>query len=67
MNTMNYTYSVKDFCRSHGISRGLFYKLLRDGCGPRFIKAGRRTLITKRAAIDWRRRMETGVKTTEAA
>jgi transposase-like protein len=53
-------YSVSDFCREHGISRGLFYNLLRDGRGPRVIKAGRRTLITEEAAEEWRRVMELG-------
>ena len=51
-------YSVAEFCREHGISRGLFYRLLREGRGPRVIKAGRRTLISREAAEDWRRLME---------
>ncbi len=55
---MTATYSVTDFCREHGISRGLFYQLLKEGRGPRVIKAGRRTLISREAAEDWRRRME---------
>ena len=55
---MSLTYSVADFCRGHGISRGLFYRLLREGRGPNIIKAGRRTLISQDAAKEWRRRME---------
>ncbi len=51
-------FSVAEFCREHAISRGLFYNMLRDGHGPRVIKAGRRTLISREAAEDWRRRME---------
>ena len=51
-------FSVAEFCREHGISRGLFYRLLREGCGPRVMKAGRRTLISHEAAEEWRRRME---------
>ena len=54
----NAAYSVVDFCRQHGISRGLFYRLLRDGHGPAVIKAGRRTLISQEAAAEWRHRME---------
>jgi len=27
-------FSVADFCCEHGISRGLFYQLLKDGKGP---------------------------------
>ena len=59
--------SVAEFCRQHGISRGLFYNLLRDGQGPRIMKAGRRTLISEEAAGEWRRRMEAAAPTREAA
>ena len=64
---MSLTYSVAEFCREHGISRGLFYRLLREGRGPRVIKAGRRTLISREAAEEWRRRMEAGAQVGEAA
>jgi transposase-like protein len=55
---MKIIYSVTEFCREHGISRGLFYRLVREGLGPRVAKAGRRTLITAEAAAEWRHRME---------
>jgi transposase-like protein len=55
---MKASYSVSEFCREHGISRGLFYNLVRDGRGPRIMKAGRRTLISHEAAEEWRRNME---------
>ncbi len=64
---MTATYSVRDFCREHGISRGLFYRLLREGRGPRVMKVGRRTLISREAAEDWRRRMEGATQAGEAA
>lgn len=54
----NAAYSVQEFCREHSISRGLFYRLLREGRGPAVIKAGRRTLISHESAAEWRRRME---------
>ena len=60
------SYSVSDFCGAHGISRALLYKLLRDGRGPRIMKVGRRTLISREAAEEWRRRMETAVQVGEA-
>ncbi len=60
-------YSVTEFCREHGISRGLFYQLLKEGRGPRVIKAGRRTLISREAAEEWRRRMEAAAQAGEAA
>jgi excisionase family DNA binding protein len=55
---MSMMYSVSEFCQTHGISRGLFYKLLGEGRAPTAVKIGRRTLISKEAAEDWRRRME---------
>ena len=63
---MTATYSVRDFCREHGISRGLFYRLLREGRGPRVMKVGRRTLISQEAADAWRRRMESVTQPGEA-
>jgi predicted DNA-binding transcriptional regulator AlpA len=50
--------SVSEFCQAHGISRGMFYNLVRDGRGPRVMKVGTRTLISHEAAADWRRQME---------
>jgi len=51
--------SIEDFCKSNGISRSLFYKLRRQGRGPRIVKVGRRTLISSEAASEWRKAMET--------
>jgi predicted DNA-binding transcriptional regulator AlpA len=51
-------YSVVEFARLHGVSRAHVYNLLRDGMGPRVMRAGRRTLISAEAAAEWRRRME---------
>jgi hypothetical protein len=59
--------SVAESCRQHGISRGLFYNLVREGRGPRLIKAGRRTLISQEAAEEWRHRMEAVTRMREAA
>ena len=53
------TLTVGQFCLTHNISRALLYLLLRNGRGPRVMKAGRRTLISAEAAADWRRAMET--------
>lgn len=51
-------FSVAEFCHTHGISRGTFYKLLGEGRGPKAVKIGRRTLISNEAAEAWRHRME---------
>ena len=50
------TYSVYDFCVAHGITKVMFYKMLKDGRGPKIMKVGTRTLISLEAASDWRRR-----------
>lgn len=49
---------VTEFCRSHGISRALFYLLLRDGTGPRVMRVRGRVLISAEAAREWREQME---------
>lgn len=55
---MEHLYSVIQFCKIHGISRSLFYKLAKEGRGPQIMKVNRRTLISREAAEDWVRRME---------
>jgi predicted DNA-binding transcriptional regulator AlpA len=50
-------YSVKNFCATHGISRNLFYTLIKEGKAPKMIKAGKRRLISEEAAAEWRREM----------
>ena len=51
-------YSVNSFCESHQISRALLYKLWKEGKGPRQFKLGKRTLITREAAAEWRANLE---------
>ncbi len=61
MTTARYplgAYTIAAFCRAHGISRGMFYRLQTAGQAPRFMRVGRRVLISMEAAADWRRRME---------
>ena len=50
--------SIPEFCEAHGISEGFFYKLKKQGGGPREMKVGARTLITFEAAAEWRRARE---------
>ncbi len=52
-------YTVAQFCAAHGgMSRTLFYELLKANRGPRTFKVGRRTLISAQAAADWVNAME---------
>ena len=50
--------TVDDFCQRHSLSRGKFYSLVAEGRAPRLMRVGRRTLISREAAADWRRAME---------
>ena len=58
-------YSVVEFAQAYGLSRATIYNLWKDGSGPRLMRVGRRTLISKQSAAEWARRMEAA--STEAA
>jgi len=47
--------SIPEFCRRHQISVGMYFKIAREGFGPRIMKVGRRTLVSREAAEEWRR------------
>jgi len=51
-------FSVPEFCVSHGISRSGFYNLLLRGDGPNVMRGGRRIVISREAAEEWRRARE---------
>ena len=50
--------SVAEFCTRNSLGRSTFYALLKRGEGPRIIRIGRRTLISARAAEEWRQKYE---------
>jgi hypothetical protein len=51
-------YTIDEWCRRHRLSRATFYNLLRRGEAPRVMKVGIRTLISREASADWRKRLE---------
>lgn len=51
-------YSVPQFCRAFGIKRGLFYRLVKEGYGPKILKIGKRTLVRREEAERWAMQME---------
>ena len=55
---MNCMMTVNEFCQEHALSRAMFYKLLREGRGPKAVKLGRKTLVSGEAAQEWRRQLE---------
>lgn len=54
--------TVPEFCEAFRISVPFFYKLRRDGLGPREMKLGARTLISQTAANEWITEREGGPK-----
>jgi hypothetical protein len=46
--------SIEGFCRQHGISIAFYYELRKKKRAPREVTIGRRVLITKENAADWR-------------
>lgn len=55
---MTKVFPLNEFLREHHISRGLYYRLKRQGTAPRTMKVGRRILLSEDAIVEWRRRME---------
>ena len=51
-------YTVDEFLVRNRISRGFFYKLLKQGNGPRVMRPGGRTLISAEAERDWHHELE---------
>ena len=50
-------FSITQFCTTHGISRALFYLLVRDGTAPATMVVRGRRLITAESARLWREQM----------
>jgi hypothetical protein len=49
-------FSIREFCRRHGISESFYFKLKEQNCGPREMRIGSRVLISREAAKRWRTR-----------
>ena len=50
--------SIPEFCAAHGLSEAFYYKLKKQGNGPREMEVGVRKLITLESAAEWRRERE---------
>jgi hypothetical protein len=53
-------YTLSAFCKAHGISVSTLYNLMHRGTAPRLMRVGKRVLVSREAAADWRRQMERG-------
>jgi hypothetical protein len=51
-------FSLAKFCRRHGISLQLYYKLAQQGLAPATFNVGTRVLVSKEAAARWRAERE---------
>jgi hypothetical protein len=51
-------YTITEFCEAFRISRSMFYKLQHCGKAPAVMRVGTRTLVSFRAAAEWRRERE---------
>ena len=51
--------TIQEFCDSFRFTEGFYYKLKKQGLGPREMKVGTRTLISVESAIEWGREHET--------
>lgn len=51
-------YTIVAFCEVYNISKGFFYKLLKQNLGPRLMRVGKRVFITVQAAQEWCIKME---------
>jgi predicted DNA-binding transcriptional regulator AlpA len=50
--------NIPEFCEAHRISEAFYYKLKKQGKGPREMEVGVRKLITLESAAEWRRERE---------
>ena len=55
-------FRIPQFCERHGFSVAHYYRLRDDGLGPAEMRAGGRVLISKEAALRWRREREAATK-----
>lgn len=51
-------FDISAFCKRNGISRGMYYKMKKQGLGPTEFRVGTKPLISHESDAAWRRRME---------
>jgi hypothetical protein len=63
------TYTISEFCLTHRLSRSALYKMWERGVGPRYLRTGKKVLISVEAAADWRaqREAQAAAQTAEPA
>lgn len=61
------SYTITSFCRAEGFTRPEYYKLKRNGRGPKEMRNGRCIRISHRARLDWQKKMEQPTEAQVAA
>ncbi len=56
-------YSIPEFCLRHGFSQAKYFQIAAVGEGPRVMRVGKRVLISREAATEWRRSREEAAST----
>jgi hypothetical protein len=59
--------SIREFAEAHNISLDTYFRLRRDGAGPRVMHVGSRTLVSIEAAEAWRREREEAAQKSDNA
>jgi hypothetical protein len=50
--------SIREFAEAHNLSIDTYFKMQRDGFGPKVMRVGGRTLVSLEAAAEWRAERE---------
>ncbi len=50
---LSHNLSIAQFCEHFGLSLSTYYRLKRNGLGPREIRVGRRVIIAAKTADEW--------------
>ena len=51
--------TITQFCEHFGLSLSTYYRLRRDGRGPRELRVGRRVIIPAKTADEWAETLST--------
>ena len=60
-------YTVPGFCRAHGLSLAMYYKMKALGLAPDEMEMGRRRGVSVESAAKWRRKREAAARKSNKA
>jgi hypothetical protein len=53
-------FTLPEFCKAYGVSRGRLHELAQAGLGPRIYHIASKPYVSVEAAQEWQRKMESG-------